>query len=185
MNLATYSGALKAGHGNSYERDSKSATNLLAELAAGSAEDAAAIYTVREELGRLAANLVNHNEVVFPLASSLRHASGGAAREAILYAGNAVDSFLDWYAIDRGANLQGATGINGKLEKLQQQNFLPKKLVFIGKYIGHLRNAADHGIDADVGAAWEISQGTGRNHVFVATSFIRSVVAFRSGQFEL
>lgn len=185
LSLATYSGALIVSHGGSYERDSRSMTNLLLELAVGSEEIGAAIHIIRQELSDEAANLVDHDAVIVPLATSLRHASaGGAGREAVLHAGNAVDTFLDWYAAEQGGNLQGATGINGKLDKLQQQSRLPKKLVFIGKYVGHVRNAADHGNDADIGAPWNICDATGRNFVFVAVSFIRSVIAYKAGRFE-
>jgi len=186
LNLATYSGALIANHGGAYERDLKSMSNLLVELAAGSSEEGASIHTVREELGQEAAGLVDHGNVIVPLATALRHASGGGAgREAVLHAGNAVDSFLDWFAQDVGGNLQGATGINGKLDKLQQQGHLPKKLQFVGKYVGHVRNAADHGVDADIGAAWDITDATGRNFVFVAAQFIRATVAHRNHRHEV
>ena len=186
VNLATFSGALKVSHGNTFERDDQSMRNLLAELAARSGEEAAAIHTIRQELGDDAAAEVDHENIIRPLATALRHASGGAAgREAVLHAGNAVDSFLDWYAVETNINLQGATGINGKLDRLQQQGNLPKKLVFIGKYVGHTRNAADHGFDQDVGAAWDVSEATGRNIVFVATRFIASVLARRNGHHEV
>ena len=186
LNLATYSGALVASHGNVYERDLKSVSNLLLELASGSREESAAIFTVREELGAEAANLVNHEDVVLPLATSLRHASGGGAgREAVLHAGIALESFLDWYAMDRAVDLAGANGVNAKLDTLRQRQCLPKKLVFTGKYVGHARNAADHGNDTDIGAPWSISDATGRNIVFVAANFIKSVIAYRDNNFEI
>lgn len=186
VSLATFSGALIVSHGNNYERDNKSMSNLLLELAEGSGEEAAAVYLIRCELGVGAADWVDHANVVVPLATSLRHASGGnAGREAVLHAGNAVDSFLDAYAAQCGANLQGATGINGKLDKLQNQGHLPKKLQFIGKYIGHCRNAADHGLDQDVGAAWDISDATGRNIVFVSAQFIASIYKKQSNSYEV
>ena len=186
LNLATYSGALIASHGNTYKRDLESMSNLLHELASGSREESAAILAVRRELGEEAFQLVDHDGVVSPLASSLRYASGGGSgRAAVLYVGNAMDSFLDWYAADRGVNLAGATGINGKIDKLQREQHLPKKLVFIGKYVGHTRNAADHGNDVEVGTHWNISDATGRNLVFVATSFIKSIIAYRANRYEL
>lgn len=186
VSLATYSGALTVSHGNTYERDNSSMGNLLEELAIGSGEEAAAIHAIRKELGQEAAGLVDHNNVLMPLAASLRHASGGGTgREAAQHAGNAMDSFLDWYAEHVGGDLRGATGINAKLDKLQRDNHLPKKLVFIGKYVGHVRNAADHGVDRDVAAAWDISDATGRNIVFVAARFISSVIAFNQGQFTI
>ena len=186
LNLATYSGALTAGHGNNYERDLKGMSNLLEELSLGSREESAAIFTARKELGTDACSVLDHDNVILPLASSLRHASGGnAGREAVMHAGNAVESFLDWYASDSGLDLTGTHGINGKLDKLHQGNVLPKKLVFVGKYIGHARNAADHGNDPEVGATWDITDATGRNLVFVAANFIKSTIACRANRYLL
>jgi hypothetical protein len=73
--------------------------------------------------------------------------------------------------------LTGATGINAKLDKFDQARKLPKKLVHVGKYLGHIRNAADHGVDADVGAPWNIRTATGLEYVFVACSFVAASIA--------
>lgn len=120
-----------------------------------------------------------------PLATALRHAAGGAAREAVVHAGNAMDTFLDEYAARKQINLTGATGINGKVDKLQIGGALPKKLAFNAKYLGHIRNAADHGLDPEVASAWSIQQSTGINYVFVAISFVRAVVLLEAGQHEI
>lgn len=181
LNLATYSGALKVAQGNRYERDQTGTTALLEELALGSTEEADAVHTIRKELGDDAANVVDHAQIIVPLAAGLRHAAGGAGREAVLHAGNAIDTFLDWYAADRGVALAGATGINGKVEKLRQGGAMPVKIQNVSKYLGHVRNAADHGNDADVGAPWNITAETGRNYIFVAAGFIRSIISHRSG----
>lgn len=186
VSLATFSGALIVGHGNSYERDNKSLSNLLAELAAGSGEEAAAIYRVREELGPAAAAVCDHYEVIAPMAASARHASGGAAgREAVVNAGNAVESFLSWYGNECGHPVGNSHGLNAKVEALRIGGHIPTKLVNASKYLGHIRNAADHGVDNDIGAAWDISEATGRNYVFVALQFIRSVVDFHNGRHEI
>ncbi|MEM9965678.1 MAG: hypothetical protein AAGC58_10070 [Asticcacaulis sp.] len=185
LSLATFSGALIAGHGSAYTRDLLGVSALLDELALGSRDIAEAIHTVRQELGEEAANLISHDQVINPLSASLRYAAGGNGREAVLHAGNAVDSFLDWFAQDCSANLTGATGVNGKLDKLQQQGKIPKKLLNIGKYLGHVRNAADHGNDADVGAPWQITGATGRNYIFVVTTFVKCMIAYRAGRHEV
>ena len=62
---------------------------------------------------------------------------------------------------------------------------MPKKLVFKGKYLGHIRNAADHGADSETGAAWQITGATGQEFVFVACSFLSTVVALEEGRFEI
>ena len=186
VSLATFIGALTVSHGNSYERDNKSIGNLLAELAAGSGEEAAAVYRIREEIGPSAAAVCDHDEVISPLAAGARHASGGGAgREAVVNAGNAIESFLNWYGNQRGHSVAGSHGLNAKIESLRQAGHIPPKLVNASKYLGHIRNAADHGVDADIGAPWNISEATGRNYIFVAAQFIRSVVDFNAGHFEI
>ena len=185
MSLATYSGALIARHGNSYERDAKGISALLDELAAGSREVAGATHTVRMELGPDAAGQVNHDHVILPLAAGLRHAAAGAGREAVLQAGIAVENFLTSVAAHHGTNIAGAHGINAKMDRLVQASQYPGKLHNICKYLGHVRNAADHGNDAEIGAPWDISGPTGRNYIFVAAVFIRSMVAHLAGRHDI
>ncbi len=185
LNLATFSGALVAGHGGRYERDSKSASDLLRELAAGCSEEAASLHQVRAQLTHETANIVSHDDVLVPLAAALRHAAAGAPREAVVHAGNAVESFLTEIALRKGVSLSGATGINAKLDRLTSSNHIPKKLSFNGKYLGHIRNAADHGIDSEISASWSIVEQTGTNFVFVALAFIKAVRMFELGRFEI
>ena len=185
LSLATYSGALIAGHGNSYERDAKGISTLLDEIAAGSREVAGATHAVRGELGPDAAGRVNHDEVILPLAASLRHAVAGAGREAVLQAGIAIENFLTSVAAQHGTNIAGAHGINAKMDRLVQAGHYPGMLYNICKYLGHVRNAADHGNDADIGAPWNILEPTGRNYIFVAAAFIRSMVAHLEGRHDI
>jgi hypothetical protein len=121
--------------------------------------------------------------VILPLAQALIHGRDGDGRGAVLNAGNAVESYLAALAGRVGVNISVAAGINAKLERFSAASRLPSKLVFVGKYLGHIRNAADHGTDPDVGAAWEIRDTTGKEYVFVACSFIFSARAHELGQF--
>jgi len=183
INLATFSGALKAGAGGSYLRDHDSVPDIFARLAENSADVASSEYKIRTMLGA-AAPIVNHANVIVPLGSALRFAMADQAREAILHAGNAIDSFLDDHAKLAGVSLAGATGINSKLDKLQAAG-LPKKLVFNGKYLGHVRNAADHGVDPAIGVAWDITAQTGRNYVLVSCSFIAAMTGITAGAYRI
>ena len=185
LSLATYSGALIAGHGNSYERDAKGISALLDELAAGSRETAEATHTVRKELGPEAAGQINHDLVILPLVAGLRRAAAGAGREAVLHAGIAIENFLTSVAAHHGTNIVGAHGINAKMYRLIQAGHYPGKLHNICKYLGHVRNAADHGNDAEIGAPWDVSGPTGRNYIFVAAVFIRSMVAHLAGRHDI
>ena len=185
LSLATYSGALIAGHGNSYERDAKGISAILDELAAGSREVAEATHTVRAELGDVAAGEVNHDQVILPLVAGLRHAAAGAGREAVLQAGIAVENFLTAVAAHHGTDIARAHGINAKMNRLVEAGHYPPKLHNICKYLGHIRNAADHGNDAEINAPWDILGPTGRNYIFVAAAFIRSMVAHLDGRHNL
>ena len=100
-------------------------------------------------------------------------------------AGNAVESFLNWYGNERGHPVGDSHGLNAKVEVLRREGHIPPKLLNASKYLGHIRNAADHGVDADIGASWNISEATGRNYIFVAAQFIRSVVDYNEGRFEI
>lgn len=184
LSLATYSGALTAGQGNTYERDARGLTALLDELAAGSREVAEATLTIREELGDAAAE-VDHDQVILPLVAGLRHAAARNGREAVLQAGIAVENFLTAVAAQHATNIAGANGINAKMDRLRQAGHYPPKLLNVCKYVGHVRNAADHGADADIGAPWNISVQTGRNYVFVAINLIRAMIAHQVGNHEI
>ena len=184
LSLATYSGALTAGQGNSYERDARGLTALLDELAAGSREIAEATLTVREELGE-AVGHIDHDQVLSPLVAGLRHAAASSGREAVLQAGIAIENFLVSVANLHGTNIAGANGVNAKMDRLVQAGHYPNKLLNVSKYVGHVRNAADHGADAEIGAPWTISKETGRNYIFVAIGLIRAMVAHRAGTHEI
>ena len=185
LSLATYSGALIAGHGNSYQRDAKGISALLDELAAGSREVAGATHMVRAELGPDAAGQVDHRDVILPLAAGLRHAAADAGREAVLQAGIAVENFLTSVAAHHGTNIAAAHGINAKMDRLVQAGHYPRKLRNICKYLGHVRNAADHGTDAEIGAPWDILGRTGWNYIFVSAIFIRSMVSHQEGHHDI
>jgi hypothetical protein len=83
-----------------------------------------------------------------------------------------VESFLTDLAANRSVNVAGAHGVNSKLIRFEQAGELPKTLSQPGRYLGFIRNAADHGIDQEVGTSWEITEATGIEYVFVACSFI-------------
>lgn len=182
LGLSTYSGALIAGHGGQYQRDTDSFSTLVLELAAGAADQAAAIHEVRSRIGNDAANQTSYDNVILPLAAALRHAAGGGAREAVVNAGNAVETFLGEYAARRGVDTAGAHGLNAKIDRLKNGNALPAKLVFNGKYLGHFRNAADHGNDAEIDDAWTFEEASGLNFVLVAMSYVRALHAYENGQ---
>ena len=54
---------------------------------------------------------------------------------------------------------------------------------FILKYLGHVRNAADHGIDAEVNHEWDICQNTAEEYVHVAQTVIANIVMGLNNRF--
>jgi hypothetical protein len=181
ISLGTYSGALVTQGGGHYRLEDASAPNPLETLALAAGELASAESRIRKQMGSNAAGVASRDEVIIPLAEALIKASQGDVDGAVVTAGNAVESYLVEAAARLGVNLAGATGINAKLERFKTAGKLPAKLVFFGKYLGHIRNAADHGIDADVGASWTIQATTGVEYPFVACSFISAARASEVG----
>ena len=76
-------------------------------------------------------------------------------------------------------SLTGTNGINQKLDKFRINNELPKKVVEAAKYLGQIRNAADHGVDVDPEVQcilWRIQETTGYQYVLVSCSFISAAL---------
>lgn len=182
INLGTYSGALDTEGGGVYVPTDKAIENDLLSLAQSCQDITAAEGRIRLQVGESAGESVSREEVLLPLANALLKAAAGDALGAVTIAGNAVESYLEKLANRMGVNVTGANGINAKLDKFLQVAKLPKKLISVGKYLGNVRNAADHGVDAEVGAAWTIQESTGTEFVFVACSFIAAVTSTEKGQ---
>ncbi|MEG6573598.1 hypothetical protein V6C31_03470 [Caldibacillus debilis] len=106
-------------------------------------------------------------------------------RGPILYAGNAFESFLVKFADHHNVSLQGATGINSKIDKLNAAGKLNTKHKFMGKYLGHVRNACEHGIDPEIGQSWQISQKTSHEYVHLTMTCIEIMVDSLSGVYRV
>ena len=184
VSLATFSGALTDVGGGQYRRDTKSLGDMFETLEERCRNDADAEQRVREAIGNKAASSISHDQVMKPLLVALRFTVAGNGREAVVNAGNAIESFLVEYAAAVGVSLAGKNGINSKVTHLKSQSKLPTKLSFKGQYLGHLRNAADHGIDAEIGTTWQITESTGQEYLFVSCSFIRNTIALIDGVYE-
>jgi hypothetical protein len=81
-------------------------------------------------------------------------------------------------------NVTGAAGIIEKLNRFAAApRRLPRYIIHIGSYLGAIRNAADHGPDADINnQPWEIRDATGLEYVFVACSFIAATIGLERNQ---
>jgi hypothetical protein len=177
ISLGTYSQALTTQGGGHYGPAEDEAEHPLDAMVHACADMTASEARIRQQLGAAAAAVVSRDHVLLPLADALLKAQENDGRGAVVAAGNAVESYLEEYATRRTVQLGHAPGINAKIDKLVPGNVIPKKLATVGKYLGHVRNAADHGVDTEVGAPWTIRPATGVEYVFVSCSFIAAVTA--------
>jgi hypothetical protein len=181
ISLGTYSHALLSEGGGRYRPEVRPDSFLEVEAKA-CREIEKGEARIRELLGNESVALISRQEVFTPLVDALIRASSRDAEKAVHTAANALESYLDALATRMKVTLSGATGINAKLEKFRTQGKLPQKLVHVGKYLGHIRNAADHGIDPEVSASWAIRADTGLNYVYVACSFIGSITGLEQNR---
>lgn len=178
VNLGTFAQSLRsegAGLFKVAELDTRRA-DFLQVIAEVVAERAAAEIAVRRRLGSEASAWVSDVEVLSPIITAFQKVPNVTdTRSPVLYAGNAVESFLSQVGVHVGVDLTGAPGINAKVDALGPGH-LKTKHRFMLKYLGHIRNAADHGTDAEIGGTWTISPETACEYVHVAISVIRAVV---------
>ncbi len=184
LDLGTYCQILKpegAGKFKLGELSFKSKLNVLAKAAVNFAESK---KIIKEKITEMCISHVNETEVVDPLSQALLRVDSGNYRDAIVHAGNAIDSFLTELS-----NIEGISpikhGINSMLVDLKSKNKIPTKIQNMGFYLGHIRNGADHGVDSEINASWDVSADTSLEYIFVSCSFIRAVISFRNQVFKL
>jgi hypothetical protein len=173
ISLGTYTGAISSQGGGRYASSHEPLANELKELASACGDLVSAEASIRRQIGNRE-NQVHREEVLLPLSRALLKAKNKHPSDAVVEAANAFESFLARLAGRMGIDLTGANGINQKLDKFRPGNHLPKKIVESGKYLGHIRNAADHGVDVDpeVEAVWHIQDWSGIIYVYVTCSMI-------------
>jgi hypothetical protein len=186
VSLGTFSQALLVEAGGKYRPHAAGLANDLDVLAQACNDAASAEDRVKQQISDEACALVSNDEVVTPLARGLLHAVSGDGRSAVVYGGNAIESYLVGLALRKSISLVGKNGIISKLQEIKSQTNLPTKLLYIGFYLGHLRNASDHGTDPDIGATWIVRRNTGLEYVYVACSFIAVMTRWeKSMSFEI
>lgn len=174
VSLGGYAQSLASLGGGRYAPPEEPVGSYLSAIAEACTDDAAAQLAVRERLGADLVAVVSYDDVIVPLGKALLKAGQRDPRAAVVEAGNAVESYLAEWAHRVGVNVANDHGINAKVVALASAHQIPAKLVSASKYLGHLRNAADHGIDPDVAAAWNVQDSTGIEYPFVALSFLVS-----------
>jgi hypothetical protein len=172
VSLGTYARALETSGGGKYTVLDSTLTESIRGVTIAVTNEAIGSAWVNERLGVDFADKLDRDSVLTPLSNAALESSRGNSRAAIVNAGNAVESFLLWLGKEKGMNLAPTIGINKRLEELQSAGHIAKKIVFLGKYLGHLRNAADHGIDQDTQRAWDFEDEAGSYYTHVAIQFM-------------
>ncbi|MDA8346781.1 MAG: hypothetical protein M0Z66_15145 [Thermaerobacter sp.] len=178
LSLGLYSQALVTRGAGEYD-PGEPADNALAALAASVSNLVTAERRVTDQIGYDYARSVPRTSVILPLAHAFLKAVRSDGGGAVTDAGNALESYLQWLAVAHGVTITGATGINALLDKFKASTSgLPPKIDAIGRYLGHVRNGADHGTDPVIRHSWSIRPSTGLEYVFVCCSFISDTMAF-------
>lgn len=182
VSLGTFTQGLVSAGGGQYKVPIDEPEEDLNAIASACDDAAKAESQIRAHLGS-AAPLSSEDEVIRPLTDALQRAGRGDPDGAVQQAGNAVEAYLVELAARKTVNITGANGLNAKLERIAQAHSLPEKLKRVSKYSGDIRNAADHGPDADIGnVSWTIRQNTGTEYVFVSCSLLASLAAWENGE---
>ncbi|MCL4275332.1 MAG: hypothetical protein KJZ77_15785 [Anaerolineales bacterium] len=176
ISLGTFAQSLVTEGGGLFkpaEFDTKKAGFI--EIASEVALDRALAETkIRSRLGNETADWINYQEVFTPLTTAFQELRSENSRTSIVFAGNAIESFLVQLGTHHSVNLTGATGINSKVEKFNGTQIRTKhKNMF--KYLGHIRNAADHGVDTEIGTSWTVTHETAIEYVNVSLSTVKAV----------
>jgi hypothetical protein len=186
ISLGTYSNTIQSKGSGVYTPSIESYETYLYLAIAGCQELTNAEQTVRELIGDSCCASLSYTEMIKPLSRAMVYASKKEqSRNVILHAGNAIDDFLNYYGNQVNLNVSSKTGINAKIDFLKQNKKLPKKLAAIGNYLGHIRNAADHGTDPETQHQWIIRSQTSVEYVFIACTFIKDCLTLNRGQYEL
>ncbi len=184
-NLGTYAQSLVAEGGGMYTAREDNPQSYLRVLDKAVQERETAALAVRRHLGDVAATWIDPNDVFEQLVTAyqrLGHIQADS-RAPIVHAGNAVESGLAQLAHTRGLNVATSPGINAKVDALANARLLTTKHKFVLKYLGHVRNAADHGTDAEIGQQWQISESTSVEFVHVALTAIRNLIEHLNNRF--
>lgn len=159
ISIATYAKALKSEGANLYSfSEEENITSFIeSALEISSISDA----TLRAYWGESLYSFVSNVNVFQPLSQAFQKTRSTTidARSVVVHAANAFESFLNDYANHHSVSLSGKNGIIQKKDALV--GVLSKKHRGMIEYVGQVRNAADHGSDADEGGlTWLVMDET-------------------------
>lgn len=191
VSLGQYAGSLTYATNEGYAVTTSETMGEFLAIADAISIDAAAIEDfVRLRLGDGAYAYVQdeRDDIITHIRAALSKLVAEEFDESVVMeVANAYENFLTKIAGDHqpSVSLVGKHGVIQKAMALQTAGALATKQMGYMNFIGHLRNAADHGIDAEVGLEWDITPEAARLSVYMLLAGIKSVVALRDGRAEL
>lgn len=178
ISLGTYTNSLTHREAARYEPTPGDGFGFLEVYGDVIADRELARTKIRSRLGEDVFQWIDTATVFEPLTDALQSCGNASvdSRPPIVHAGNAIESFLVQVGTHYPTvNLVNKHGINSKIiEIVTTRQKLTKKHLSIFQYLGDLRNAADHGADAAIGAMWTISTESAIEYFQVSLSAIRS-----------
>lgn len=178
VSLGTYTGSLiSEGAGRYKILEGRIAEYLVIVNDVVNQKEATEVF-LRTRLGNEAVRWINQQNVMDQLVTAYQVLANTDIdpKAPIVHASNAIESFLGQIATHYGVNLGNANGINSKVDKITQAGFLTDAHKFVLKYIGHVRNATDHGAIPALNPTWDISKFTAIEFVNVSLTVISSIV---------
>ena len=178
ISVATYAKVLKRTGTNTYVFSQETETDYLQYI-----EDAIELkisdeIMLRNYLGDGPHQFISHQNVIQPLIDSVTKSKSDPldTKAVVLYASSAFESFIDQYAQHKGVSLNGKNGIISKLTAFDSVS-ISKKHRGIIEYIGQVRNAAEHGSDANENnMTWSVSKETAIMYPLIVASAIKNIL---------
>ena len=135
-----------------------------------------------QQLGSEVYDFIDKDKVFNPLSDAYSKIQNITTdpKAPIIYASNAIESFLQQIADKYSISLVGKSGIGQKCNMLS--TVLSKKHRGMMEYIGQVRNAVDHGADADEGGkVWPVADDTAQIYPLLAATIIKGIVLRENG----
>jgi hypothetical protein len=184
VSLGQFSGSLIYATETGYVvATSEEAEGFLAAAEQIAIQGASVEAFIRELLGEETYGYVQNEEegIITHLRSALQKVVAGERdRSTVVHIGNACENFLVKVAREAvpAVDLSGATGVTSKAQRLEDGKVIASKHMGYMRFLGHLRNAADHGEDQDINAEWEIAPESVQLGALVLLAAIKSVSAY-------
>ncbi|MGA2408428.1 MAG: hypothetical protein ABSF81_17005 [Bacteroidales bacterium] len=188
INLGTYTKSIISKGGGSYVvKEVEDQRDYYKELNDIISNRERAVLYLTKYLTEETSTWINREDVFDQLVTAIQRLDNidQDTRSPILYAGNAFESFLGQYGNHVGIVLGTFNGVNSKIDELSRQGAFNTKYKNICKYIGHIRNACDHGVDAEIGNTWTITKETCREFVHVVINSIKNIHGLTTNHFRI